>query len=156
MRTVFYIPKGEKVEDYKDQWFGKTNEVHTGPSENIKNYIEDESVAHFIYIPEFRHIVSPINVSNKEYFQVGYVDDFVDKNNLPQFICEVWTKNLDNPSEEQVKTDTWIMQYDIGAKFFHTDHVKLDIGWYDFVIKSDNEEIDTHEISVYESYDEEE
>ena len=39
MRTVFYIPEGEKVEDYKDQWFEKTNEVHTGPSENIKKYI---------------------------------------------------------------------------------------------------------------------
>ena len=28
MRTVFYIPEGEKVEDYKDQWFeGQTKYI---------------------------------------------------------------------------------------------------------------------------------
>lgn len=155
MRTVFYIPKGEKVEDYKSEWNGKTNEVHTGVSPNIEDYIKDDSVAQFINIPEFKHMLAPRNCSSGEYFQIAYVNDFEDRDNLPQYFCEVWTKNLDNPSEPQQKQDTWIMQYDIGAGFFHTDHVKLDIGWYDLIVTRDGEEVDSHEISIYESYEEE-
>lgn len=155
MRKVFYIPEGEKVDNYKEQWFEKTNEVHTGLSKNIEQYIKDPSVAQFVNIPEFKHMLAPINSSNAEYFQVGYVNDFDDRDNLPQYIVEVWTKNLDNPSEQQVKIDSWIMQYDASAGFFHTDHVKLEIGWYDLIITKEGEEVDSHEISVYESYEEE-
>lgn len=155
MRTVFYIPKGEKVEDYKEQWYEKTNEVHTGVSKNIEQYIKDPSVAQFVNIPEFKHMLAPISVSSSEYFQIAYVNDFDDRNNLPQYLCEVWSKNLDNPSEQQVKLTTWIMQFDLGADFFHTDHVRLDTGWYDLIITIEGKEVDSHEISVYESYEEE-
>ena len=155
MRTVFYIPEGEKVEDYKEQWYEKTNEVHTGISKNIEEYIDDPSVAQFVNIPEFVHMIAPINSSNAEYFQVAYVNDFDDRNNLPQYIVEVWSKNLDRPSDEQVKTDSWIMQYDTSAGFFYTDHIRLDTGWYDLVVTKEGEEVDSHEISIYESYEEE-
>lgn len=156
MRTIFYIPAGSKVEDYKDEWFEKTNEVHCGVSENIKKYIKDPDIAQFVKIPEFKHMLAPINVSDAEYFQVGYINDFDDRNDLPQYICEVWSKNLDNPTEPQQKVDTWFMQFDLGADFFHTDHVRLDVGWFDLVVKKGDEEVDTHEISVYENYSEEE
>ena len=155
MRTIFYIPEGEDVENYKEEWYEKTSEVHTGISKNIEQYIDDPSVAQFVNIPEFKHMLAPINASNSEYFQVGYVDDFADRDNLPQYIVEVWSKNLDNPSDPQDKVDNWIMQFDLGANFFHTDHVRLDVGWYDLVVMNENEEIDTHEISIYESYEEE-
>ena len=155
MRTIFYIPEGEDVENYKEEWYEKTSEVHTGVSKNIEKYIDDPSVAQFVKIPEFQHMLAPINASNSEYFQVGYINDFADRDDLPQYIVEVWSKNLDNPSDPQDKVDNWIMQFDLGADFFHTDHVRLDVGWYDLVVMDGDEEVDTHEISVYESYEEE-
>ena len=155
MRTVFYIPEGDEVEDYKEEWENKTAEVHTGISPNIKDYVDDPSIAQWVHIPEFKHMLAPNNESSGVYFQVAYINDFADRDNLPQYHCEVWTKNLDNPSEEQVKADTWIMQYDIGPNFFHTDHVRLDVGWYDLIVTLDGEEVDSHEISIYESYEEE-
>ena len=100
---------------------------------------------------------APNHASNKEYFQIEYFDDFeVLKRDKAVISLQVWKKNLDNPSEEDVLVETYPCLFEVGRQIWITNHIKLDIGWYDFVIKSDNEEIDTHEISVYESYDEEE
>lgn len=147
MRKIYYIPKGESVESHKDEWHLKTNEVHTGLSPNIEKYIDNPDVPQFVDIPEFKHIISPKNQAKNEYFQVGYVDDFADRSELPQYTCEVWKKNLDRPSEPHEKIHTWFLQFN--GELFHTDHVALDIGWYDLVIKCDGEEVDTSEISIY-------
>ena len=47
------------------------------------------------------------------------------------------------------------MQYDTSAGFFYTDHIRLDTGWYDLIVTKEGEEVDSHEISIYESYEEE-
>jgi len=163
MRKIFYIPEGEAVDDYKDDWYHETNEVHTGISESLKDLIKDPSKPQFVFIPEFKHMMAPINESDKSYFQVAYVNDYdyVSFNNgemVPMYLLEVWTKNLDNPSEEQEKINTFVMQFDVGAKFFHTDHIRLDTGWYDLIVVNDDtkEEVDSHEITIYEGTTEEE
>ena len=61
MRKVFYIPVGHKANDYIDDWEGQTNEVHTGVSENIKNYVKEPNEPGFIHIPEFKHMLAPLN-----------------------------------------------------------------------------------------------
>ena len=157
MRRIFYIPEGHSMDDYKDQWEGQVAEVHSGLSPNIEKYIDDPEVAQFAHIPEFKHMYAPRSQSNSVYFQIAYVDDFADRDNLPQYMLEVWSKNLDRPSDEQIKVDTWIMQYDKGPSLFTTEHKKLDVGWYDLIVVSEEgEEVDSHEISIYEDYDEEE
>ena len=89
MRTVFYIPEGDEVEDYKEEWENKTAEVHTGISPNIKDYVDDPSIAQWVHIPEFKHMLAPNNESSGVYFQVAYINDFADRDNLPQYHCEV-------------------------------------------------------------------
>lgn len=151
MRRVYYIPEGLDIEDFKSEWEHNTNEVHHGIFPNIENYVENPDEAGWVYIPEFREMHAPANESDAAYFQIAYVDDFADRKNLPQYVLEVWTKNLDKPSESQNKHSTHILQYDIGAGFFHTEHIRLPIGWYDLVLKLEDEEIQTKEISIYEA-----
>ncbi|MEK9691914.1 MAG: hypothetical protein VW235_03190 [Rhodospirillaceae bacterium] len=156
MRRIYYVPEGLDIEDFRLEWEGHTNEVHSGLSPNIENYVKNVDEAGFVFIPEFQILHTPVNASDAEYWQVAYVNDFADRNNSPQYILEVWKKNLDNPSEQQILVDKHILQFDIGADFFHTDHIRLPIGWYDLVLKFEDEEIDTKEISIYEAINEEE
>lgn len=156
MRKIYYVPEGLDIEDFRLEWEGHTNEVHSGLSPNIENYVKNVDEAGFVFIPEFQILHAPVNASDAEYWQVAYVNDFADRNNSPQYILEVWKKNLDNPSEQQILIDKYILQFDIGADFFHTDHIRLPIGWYDLVLKFEDEEIDTKEISIYEAINEEE
>ena len=156
MRYIYYIPEGEKVEDHKDQWWGKTPEIHTGVSPNIKEYINDPTKAQFIEIPEYKFPIVPNNAASKEFVSYLYVDDFVDVNNTPQYIMEVWKKNLDNPSDPEVKHDQYFMQYEKVYRHFFTDHIKLPAGWYNLVFKCDDKEVDSKEITIYDKHDEEE
>lgn len=163
MRKIFYIPEGHKPDDYINDWEGQTNEVHTGLSENIKNYVKEPDRAGFIHVPEFKHMLAPLNESSSNYFQIAYVNDFaavdiLNNEEPPMYVLEVWTKNLDNPNEQQEKLTSHPMQFDVGAMFFHTDHFKLDVGWYDLIVVEEynGEELDSHEITIYEGTEEEE
>lgn len=151
MRKIYYIPDGCNVEDYRQEWEFQTNEVHTGISESIEKYVKNPDEAGWVYIPEFRELHAPINASDAEYWQVAYVNDFIDKEDLPQYVLEVWTKNLDRPTENQSLFDKFVLQYDLGAGFFHTDHLRLPIGWYDLILKFEDEEIESKEITIYEA-----
>tara|TARA_R100000231_G_C5296649_1_gene156250 strand:- start:474 stop:944 length:471 start_codon:yes stop_codon:yes gene_type:complete len=156
MRYIYYIPEGESVEDHKEQWHGKTPEVHTGLSPNIESYIKDPTKPQFVEIPEYTFPIVPINAASKDFVSYKYVDDFVDVNNTPQYIMEVWKKNLDNPSDPEVKVSQYFMQYEKVYRYFYTDHIKLETGWYNLVFKKDDKEIDTKEITIYDKHDEEE
>ena len=39
MRKVYYVPSHLDPEDYKEEWFGNTAEVHNSVSESNKDYI---------------------------------------------------------------------------------------------------------------------
>lgn len=155
MRYIFYIPEGESVADYKDQWEQKTNEVHSGMSKSIEGLVEDPEKAQFVEIPEYQFARVQKNVASKDYISYNYVDDFVDQNDLPQYIMEVWKKNLDNPSEPEEKIDQHFMQYEKIYRWFYTDHINLNAGWYNLVFKKDDEEVEVKEITVYDAYEEE-
>ena len=98
----------------------------------------------------------PINAASKDFVSYKYVDDFVDVNNTPQYIMEVWKKNLDNPSDPEVKVNQYFMQYEKVYRYFYTNHIKLETGWYNLVFKKDDKEVDTKEITIYDKHDEEE
>ena len=152
MRKIYYIPDGSNVEDYRQEWEFQTNEVHTGISESIKEHVKNPEEAGWVYIPEFRVLQAPVNASDAEYWQVAYINDFINKDDIPQYVLEVWTKNLDKPTENQSLHDKYVLQYDIGAGFFHTDHIRLPIGWYDLILKFEDEEVEAKEITIYEAF----
>lgn len=157
MREIYYIPEGFSVEDYKSEWENLTGEVHVGLSDNIKEYVENPSVGQLVYIPEFSFTVAPRTISNLDFWQVEYFNDFeVIKDTKPPVSMEVWTKNLDDPSEEQKLVDKYPLHYEVGRKCFISDHLRLDTGWYDIIIFVDGEEVDSKEATIYEKNVEEE
>lgn len=162
MREVFYIPEGGSVEDYSEQWKDNYSIVQVGLSPNIEEYVNNPDIAQVILIPEFKTTICPITTSSSTYFQIEYFDDFETiKDVKPEVWCQIWSKDLDNPSTEQEKIKDIPMHYEVGRKCFITDHMKLDTGWYDaqIVIKRTptySEVMDEKEITVWENNLEEE
>ena len=156
MRLIYYVPEGESIEDYKSEWDQVVAEIHTGLSPNIEDFVKDPTVAQLVEIPEFKMAFVPVNASSKDFVQYRYVDEFVDKDDLPQYSMEVWSKNLDNPSEEKTKIDTHLLQYDNYKRHFYSEHIALRPGWYDIIFLKNREEVDAKEIAIYEKNDEEE
>jgi len=157
MRKVFFVPKSLNYQDYESEWKGITGIVQHGLSENIKDYVEDENKAQMVLIPEYYAILAPTHTSNADFFQIEYFDDFeVLKREYAEITCEVWKKNLDNPSLGEEMVQNLPMNFEVGRQIWITNHIKLDIGWYDFVIKKDGVEVDTKECSIYEFNFEEE
>lgn len=151
MRKIFYVPANKDIEDYKSQWDKVVTEIVHGVSENIKDYITNEEVGQLVYIPEYRVLDTPRNISNASYFQIIYFDDFESiKEEKPEVICEIWKKNLDNPSEAEVKYTQYPLHFVVGKRNWVSDHLKLPIGWFDFVIKVDGVEVESAECAVYE------
>ena len=157
MRKIFYVPKSKDYMDYESEWKGVTGHIQTGISDNIKDFVDNPDVAHMVLIPEYFLLGAPNHASNKEYFQIEYFDDFeVLKRDKADISLQVWKKNLDNPSEEDVLVETYPCWFEVGRQIWITNHIKLDIGWYDLVLLKDNEEVDSREISIYEYFLEEE
>ena len=157
MRKIFYVPKSKNYMDYESEWKGVTGHIQTGISENIKDFVDNPDVAQMVLIPEYFLLGAPSHASNKEYFQIEYFDDFeVLKRDKAVISLQVWKKNLDNPSEEDILVETYPCSFEVGRQIWITNHIKLDIGWYDLVILKDNEEVDSREISIYEYFLEEE
>ena len=48
------------------------------------------------------------------------------------------------------------MNYEVGRKIWISNHIQLDIGWYDVVLLKGSKEIDNKEMSIYEYFLEEE
>lgn len=157
MREIFYIPEGGIVNDYKEHWEGITSIVQVGLSANIEEYVSNPELAQLILIPEYKNLDTPRNISNLEYFQCVYFDDFETiKQEKPEVYLQVWSKNLDNPAEEHVLIQTYPMHYEVGRKCFITDHMKLSVGWYDMVVLVDKQKTEERTTTVYEMVLEEE
>ena len=156
MRIIYYVPEGESIDDYKSEWDQVVAEVHVGLSPNIEDYIKDPTKAQVVEIPEYRKAHIPVNAASKDFIQYVYIDEFFDKDETPQYKMEIWSKNLDKPSETHVKIDTHILQYDNFKKHFYSEHISLAPGWYDVVFFRDGEEVESKEIAVYEASDEQE
>jgi hypothetical protein len=157
MRKIFYVPKSKNYMDYESEWKGVTGHIQTGLSDNIEEFVDNPDVAQMILVPEYFNLEIPVHSSNKEYFQVEYYDDFeVLKKEKADITIEFWKKNLDNPSQEEILIDTYPMNYEVGRSIWISNHIKLDIGWYDCVLKKDGVEVDSKEMSVYEYFLEEE
>jgi len=156
VRLIYYIPEGESIDDYKQEWEQVVAEVHTGLSPNIEDFVKDPSVAQLVEIPEYRKAHVPVNAPSTEFVQYIYVDEFIDKDNMPQYSMEIWSKNLDNPSDQQNKLDTHLLQYDNHRKYFYSEHIALKPGWYDIIFYKDKKEMDKKEIAIYEKANEEE
>lgn len=156
MREIFYIPEGGIVDDYSEQWKGRTSLVQVGLSANIEEYVTNPELAQFILIPEYQHMDIPRNISNQEFFTIIYWDDFETiKQEKPEATLEQWSKNLDDPTEESVHIETYPMHYEVGRNCYISNHLKLDVGWWDMVVKIDGKTKITKEISVWESTEEE-
>jgi hypothetical protein len=157
VRKIFYVPKEENIDEYKSQWENVYAEIQHGISENTKDLIKDVDKAGEVSIPEYRFLEVPINFSDKDYVQFNYWDDFeVIKKDKPEIISEIYTNDLDNPSSQSVLLKTLPMHYVEIGNHWQSDFLKLDIGWYEVVIKVDGIEVETKETSVYEYYFEEE
>lgn len=156
MRLIYYVPDNMSIDDYKSEWEQVVAEVHHGLSANIEDYVKDPTKAQVVEIPEYRKAHIPINAASKDFIQYIYIDEFFDKDEVPQYSMEIWSKNLDNPSESQVKIDTHLLQYDKHKRHFYSEHIALRPGWYDVVFKKDGKEVESKEIAVYEAPDEEE
>ena len=153
MRTIYYVPEGQAINDYIDVWSGKTNEVHNKISENIKEYIKDIDVAQWVLIPEYKFPRLPEFVSNQDYFEYYYYDDFSYYEDFPQYFMEVWKVNLDDPDIEPEKIDTYPMQWEKVLCKFYTNHIKLDIGWYELRFIKNGKLQDKDKITVYEAHE---
>lgn len=156
MRLIYYVPDNMSIDDYKSEWEQVIAEVHHGLSPNIEDYVKDPTKAQVVEIPEYKKAHIPINAASKDFIQYIYIDEFFDKDEMPQYSMEIWSKNLDNPSESQVKIDTHLLQYDNHKRHFYSEHIALRPGWYDVVFKKDGKEVESKEIAVYEAPDEEE
>lgn len=157
MRKIFYVPKSKDYMDYESEWKGVTALIQTGLSESIEQFVENPEVAQMVNIPEYFNLEAPNHASDKEYFQVEYYDDFeVLKRDKADISLQVWKKNLDNPSQEDVLVETYPMNFEVGRKIWITNHIQLDIGWYDVVLLKGSKEIDSKEMSIYEYFLEEE
>lgn len=149
MRRVFFVPEGQDINDYKDQWQGLVQEIHTSVSNNNKDYILTDKDAHIFKIPEFQHSVSPDNCSNLDYLLYRVVDDFAEFEDNPSFTLEIWEKDYDNPSKESVKIETHLLNYNKKLELYETQYIRLDAGWYELIYKKNDDIFDTAEISVY-------
>lgn len=149
MRKVFFVPEGQDINDYKDEWDGQVKEVHNSVSLNNKNYLLTEKEPHFFYIPEFQELHSIEHCSNLDYVIYRLVDDYAEFEDDPSYIMEVWEKDYDNPSKEKNKIDTHILGYNKNQGVYETDYIRLDSGWYELVFKKDDNIFDTSEVSVY-------
>jgi hypothetical protein len=157
MRKIFYVPKSKEISDYESEWKGVTGVVQHGISKNIEDLVDNPDAGQMILIPEYFDLNAPNHASDKEYFQVEYYDDFeVLKRDKGDITLQVWKKNLDNPSEEDILVETYPLLFEVGRQIWITNHIKLDIGWYDLVLLKDSEEMDSKEMSIYEYFLEEE
>tara|TARA_A100001201_G_C4080061_1_gene198619 strand:- start:106 stop:579 length:474 start_codon:yes stop_codon:yes gene_type:complete len=149
MRKVFFVPEGQDINDYKDQWNGQVKEVHNSVSVNNKDYILTDKEAHFFKIPEFQAVDTVEHCSSLDYIIYSLIDDYAEFEDDPAYIMEIWEKDYDNPNKDKVKKDTHILGYNKNKGIYETDYIRLDAGWYDLVFKKDNELFDTSEVSVY-------
>lgn len=157
MREIFYIPEGKSIEDYESEWKDNYSVVQIGLSPNIEEYVDNPDIAQLILIPEYKTTICPVTTSSSTYFQIEYFDDFeaIKEEQAPVYL-QIWSKDLDNPSIEQVKVHDMPLHYEVGRKCFISDHVRLDTGWYDVQIIVNNEISDEKEITVWEDKSEEE
>jgi hypothetical protein len=153
MRTIYYVPEGEDINDYLDVWSDRTTEVHNKVSDNIKEYIKDVDVAQWILIPEYKYARIPEFVSNQDFFEYYFYDDYAYYEDLPQYFMEVWKIDLDDPDIEPVKIETYPMQWEKVLCKFYTNHIQLETGWYELRFVKEGEVQATEKITVYESHE---
>jgi len=155
MREVFFIPEGHDINDYKDQWQGKFQEIHTGLSTNNKKYVLTPDKAHPFRIPEFQVTHTPENCSDTDYLIYRLVDDYGEFEDDPSYTMEVWSRDYDNPKAEKKKVDTHILGYNKKFQLYESEHVRLNTGWYLLIFMKNNEMFDVKELAVFENQEEE-
>ena len=156
MRRVFFVPEGQDINKYKDQWDGQVKEIHNSVSVNNKDYILTDKDAHFFKIPEYQEVHKVEHCSSLDYVIYRLVDDYAEFEDDPVYIMEVWEKDYDNPHKEEIKLETYTMSYNGNQEVFETDYIRLNSGWYELVFKKNNEIFNTTELSVYQKDVEEE
>jgi hypothetical protein len=153
MRKIYYVPKGQDIEKYRDIWENHTSEIHNSISENIKEYIKDKDVAQWVLIPEFQYTEVPEMISDEDYFQYYFYDDFSYYEEDPQYKMEVYQLNLDVKDFIPFNQETHAMQWEKVLCKFYTDHIILPVGWYELRFVKGDEVIDKTEITVYKKHD---
>lgn len=153
MRKIYYVPEGQDINDYKDVWENHTTEIHTSVSENTKEYIKDKDVAQWVLIPEYKYAEVPEFISDQDYFQYYFYDDFSFYQEDPQYKLEVWQLDLDNKDFEPFNQETHAMQWEKVLCKFYTEHIILPVGWYELKFVKDGVVQDTEQITVYEKHD---
>lgn len=153
MRKIYYVPEGEDIDSYKDIWENHTSEIHTSISENTKEYIKDKDVAQWVLIPEYKYPKLPEFISDKDYFQYFFYDDFSYYEDEPQYVMEVWQLNLDTNDQEPFMQEWHNMQWEKVLCKFYTDHIILPVGWYELRFIKDNVIQAKEKITVYEQHE---
>lgn len=153
MRKIYYVPKGQDINEYSDIWKNHTSEVHNSVSDNIKEYIKDEDVAQWVLIPEFQYTEVPEMISDQDYFQYYFYDDFAFYEEDPQYKMEVYKLNLDVKDFTPLLEETHNMQWEKVLCKFYTEHIVLPVGWYELKFVKEGEVIDSTKVTVYEKHD---
>ena len=112
MRLIYYVPDNMSIDDYKSEWEQVVAEVHHGLSPNIEDYVKDPTKAQVVEIPEYRKAHIPIMQHLKILYNMFMLMNFLIKMKCHNTQWRSGLKNLDNPSETQVKLDTHLLQYD--------------------------------------------
>ena len=155
MRKVFFIPEGHDINDYKDQWEGKYQELHTGISKNNEKYVINPNEAHAFKIPEFQVTHTPEHCSDTDYLIYRLVDDFGEFEDSPSYTMEVWSRNYDNPKADKEKLETHILGYNKQYEVYESEHIRLNVGWYLLIFMKNDQMFDVKELAVYENQEEE-
>jgi hypothetical protein len=156
MRKVYFVPKNHNIDDYKHEWFGKFQEIHHGLSDNNQKYVINENEAHAFKIPEFQEIYTPQTCSDTDYLIYRLVDDFGIFETDPAFVLEVWEKDYENPKADSNKVESHNLNFNKRLEIYETEHIRLNVGWYNFRFTKNGELFKEAELSVFHSDQEEE
>ncbi len=156
MRVVYYVPSHLNVDDYKNEWYGRANEIHTTLSESIKDYItKGEEYAQWVRIPEYTIGLAPEKSPHNKAISFKLIDEFYLDDLEKQYTLKIWDYDLET-NKDPVLFKTVKMEYDRGEERFYTKHIQLPVGWYKIEWYRNDELIDDRPISVYEEHDDHE
>lgn len=152
MRVVYYIPSHLNIEDYKSEWYGRANEIHTTVSDSIKDYLfKGEQYPQWVRIPEYTIGLAPERTPHNKAVSFMLIDEFYLDDLEKDYTLQIWEYDLETNKDPKLYKKIK-MEYDRGEEKFYTKHIEIPVGWYKLKWYRNDELLDEKALSVFEEH----
>lgn len=156
MIKYIYVPESQDIFDYYEKSFHlNISQIIHGPSDIIKDYIDDYSRPCIIEIPEFKGIILEEKVvKENSKILIPFIDEYKKQDSYNSIDCKIYKIPLDGPRKKEVY-EIIHMKHDLKYSFF-CEYIFTDYGEYFIEIIANYEKeskiLDYTEIIVFKEF----